>query len=181
MNLETERLILRNFRENDLEDFVEYRAAPQICIWQGISPLTRENAELYIEEQKQAEFGKSGERFQIAVELKSAGKIIGDILLKTGNGDVRQVECGISFSPENHGKGLAKEACLKIFDFLFLEKNVHRIFGLTDAENISCIALVESLNFRREGEFKKSFRDEMKSEWRDEVLYAMLAEDWKTV
>ena len=41
MNLETERLILRNFRENDLEDFVEYRAAPQVCIWQGISPITR--------------------------------------------------------------------------------------------------------------------------------------------
>jgi RimJ/RimL family protein N-acetyltransferase len=181
MNLETDRLILRNLRESDLDAFVAYRSDPKICEFQGVAPITRENAELYIEEQKNAEFGKAGERFQIAVELKSENKIIGDILLKQESGNARIVECGISFSSAYHGKGLAKEALVKIFSYLFEEKNVHRIFGITDVENASCIAMVENLNFRREAEFKQSFWDERKKHWRDEYLYAMLIDDWKLV
>ena len=177
MNLETERLILRNLRESDLEDFVEYRADPEVCKFQGVEPITREKAELYIEEQKDAEFGKTDARFQIAVELKSENKIIGDVCLITESSDARIVECGISFSSKYHGKGLAKEALLKLFSYLFEEKNVHRIFGITDVENANCIAMVENLNFRREAEFKQSFWDKRNNHWRDEYLYAMLKDD----
>ena len=38
---------------------------------------------------------------------------------------------------------------------------------------------MENLNFRREAEFKKSFRDAKMNEWRDEYLYAMLKGDWE--
>jgi len=180
MNLETERLIIRNLRESDLEDFFEYRSDPKVCELQGFEPITRENAKLFIEEQKDAEVGKAGERTQLAVELKSEKKVIGDIYLKLESGNARVVECGVSFSTEYQGKGLAKEALTKVFSYLFEEKNVHRIIGITDVENASCIAMIESLNFRREAEFKQSFWDEGKKEWRDEFLYAMLKKDWKT-
>ncbi len=179
MNLETERIIIRNFRTSDLDAFVEYRAAPEVCEFQGVEPIKRENAALYIEEQKDAEFGAAGERFQVAVELKTENKIIGDILLIPQSGNARIVEYGISFSSSYHGKGLAKEALVKIFSHLFEEKNVHRIFGITDVENAGCIAMVESLNFRREAEFKQSFWDEGKNAWRDEYLYALLKENWE--
>ena len=61
MNLETERLIIRNFRESDLEDFFEYRSDPKVCELQGFEPFTRENAKLFIEIKKTPNSAKAGE------------------------------------------------------------------------------------------------------------------------
>ncbi|CAN5732997.1 GNAT family protein [soil metagenome] len=179
MNLETERLIIRQIRESDLEDFFEYRSDPQVCEFQSYEPITRENAKGWIKVLKDGEFGKAGEWSQFGVELKEEKKLIGDIGLKPENQDVRVVEFGISFSTKYQGKGFAKEALIKVFSHLFAEKNIHRIVGIMDVENANMIGLMEKLNFRREAEFKESFWDEMKNSWRDEYLYAMLKEDWK--
>ena len=179
MNLETERLIIRTQQTSDVDDFFEYRSDPKVCEFQGYEPITREQAAQFIEESKDAEFGKAGEWIRLFVELKSEKKVIGDIGLKNDSSDVRVVEFGISFSTKYQGKGLAKEALIKVFSHLFNEKNIHRIVGIMDVENPNMIGLIESLNFRREAEFKESFWDEGKIEWRDEFLYAMLAKDWK--
>lgn len=181
MNLETERLILRKLKMSDLEEFVEYRSDPKVWKFQGVKPITLEKAKLYIEEQKDAEFGKAGERIQIAVELKSIKKIIGDVCLIPQSSDARVVECGISFSSEYHGQGLAKEVAIKLLNYLFKEKNIHRIIGITDVENANTIGLLENLHFRREAEFKQSLWDKRENCWRDEYLYAMLKDDWKFI
>lgn len=180
MNLETQRLIIRKLREGDLEDFFEFRSDPEVCEFQGYEPMTRENAVGFIGKLKDAEFGKPGEWIQLGVELKSENKIIGDVGLKPEAHDARIVEFGISFSTKYQKKGLAAEALIEIFNRLFAERGVHRIFGITDVENASCIKLLENLKFRREAEFKQSFWDAPKNEWRDEFLYAMLANDWKS-
>jgi RimJ/RimL family protein N-acetyltransferase len=180
MNLETNRLIIRNLRESDLEDFFAYRSDPRVCEFQGYEPMTRENAAGFIGKVKDAEFGKPGEWIQLGVELKSENKIIGDIGLRPEQNEPRIVEFGVSFSTRYQGKGYAREALTKIFDFLFNEAAIHRITGIVDAENPSVIRLLENLNFRREAEFKQSFWDAPKNEWRDEFLYAMLAVDWKS-
>jgi RimJ/RimL family protein N-acetyltransferase len=178
MNLETEHLILRTFCESDLDAFLEYRSDPKVREFQDFQPMTRGIAEQFIDEQKDAKFGRAGERIQIAVELKVENKIIGDIYLKPESANARIVECGISFSTNYQKKGLAKESLVKILDHLFEDKNIHRVFGIVDVENEACIRLIESLSFRREAEFKLSFWDQAKNEWRDEYLYAMLKQDW---
>ena len=180
MNLETERLFIRNFRESDVADFVEYRSNPEVCEFQGYEPFTEEMGRSYIESLKDETFGESGKWNQLAVQLKSEKKLIGDIGIKPEAGQPQTVECGISFSTKYQGKGLAKEALTKVFDYLFAEKNIHRIIGIVDVENTSAVRLLENMHFRREAEFKESFRDEGKNEWRDEFLYAMLKKDWKT-
>lgn len=180
MNLETPRLIIRNLRESDSEDFFEFRSDPEVCEFQGYEPMTRENAEAFIGKLKDAEFGEPGKWIQLGVELKGENKIIGDVGLKPEIADARIVEFGISFSTKYQKKGLAAEALTEIFSRLFGERGVHRIFGITDVENASCIRLLENLKFRREAEFKQSFWDAPKNEWRDEFLYAMLAGDWKS-
>ena len=179
MNLGTERLIIRRLRESDLEDFFEYRSDPKVCEFQGYEPITRENAGAWLAKLKGGEFGAPGEWVQLGVELKSVKKLIGDIGLKPEAYDARVVEFGISFSTEYQGKGLAKEALVKIFSHLFAEKAIHRVIAIMDVQNRNMIGLIENLKFRREGEFKQSFWDEGKSAWRDEYLYAMLAKEWE--
>ena len=181
MNLETERLIIRNFRSSDVADFVEYRSDPQVCRFQGYEPFTEEMGRGYIESLQDGTFGETGKWNQLAVELKSEKKLIGDIGIKPEAGHPGTVECGISFSTKYQGKGLAKEALIKVFDYLFAEKNIHRIIGIVDVKNTSAIQLLENMNFRREAEFKESFWDEGKNAWRDEFLYAMLEKDWNVI
>lgn len=179
MNLETERLIIRPFRESDTEDFFEYRSDPQVCRFHGVSPFTREKAEAIINSVKDGGFGESGETMRLAIELKSEKKVIGDFISKPENSDVRTVEIGTTFSAKYGKKGYALEATVKIITHLFEEKNIRRIIAVMDIENAAAISLVEKLKFRREAEFKESFWDEIKNNWRDEYFYAMLAKDWK--
>ncbi len=65
MNLETERLILRNLRESDLDDFHVYHCDPEICKFQSYDAFTIEDSKDFIEEQKDAEFGTPGEWAQV--------------------------------------------------------------------------------------------------------------------
>lgn len=180
MNLETERLIIRKMCVADLKDFYEYRSDPKVCEFQGYQPMTEEEAENFIATAKDGEFGPAGKWIQLAVELKSEKKMIGDIGLKPESYNPRIVEFGLSFSTLYQKKSFAKEALQEVLTHLFKEKNIHRVIAVTDIKNASCISLLERLNFRCESEFKQSFWDTRKKHWRNEFLYAMLEKDWKT-
>lgn len=178
ISLETQRLIIRQIRAADLRDFLEYRSDPLVCEFQGFGPMTEAQARRYINGIKDTEFGGAGEWIQLGVELKDEKKLIGDIGLKPERDDTRMVEFGLSFSTRYQKKGYAREALTGVFDLLFNRAGIHRIIGITDVDNANCIRLLENLHFRREAEFKQSFWDEGKNRWRDEFLYAMLAEEW---
>ena len=177
MRLQTNRLLLRNLKTGDLKDFLEYRSDPKVCAFQSYQPFNEEQAENYIENLKDGEFGEPGKWVQLGIELKSEKKLIGDIGLKPEIYDARIVEFGISLSNQYQKNGFAKEALTTVFDFLFNAAGVHRLTGIVDVENVGCIRLLKNLKFRREAAFTESFwNGEM---WRDEFLYAMLENDWK--
>jgi [ribosomal protein S5]-alanine N-acetyltransferase len=179
LHLETERLIIRPIQSGDLEDFLEYRSDPKVCEFQGFQTMSRERAAKFIKRVENAEFGIGGEWIQLGVELKSENKVIGDIGLKPEKDETRVVEFGVSFSTKYRKQGFAKEALAEVFDLLFDRVGIHRIIGITDVKNENCIKLLKSLSFRSEAAFKKSFWDQVKNEWRDEYLYAMLKQDWR--
>ena len=181
MNLETDRLILRNLRETDLNDLHAFRSNPEICKFQSFEAFTIEESKKFIEEQKDAKFGAAGEWMQVGIEWKENNKLIGDLALKPEKDEPRTVEIGVTLNFEYQGKGFAVEAFTKVFEYLFTETETHRIFGVLDTENVGSRRLMENLNFRREAEFKKSFWDAKMNEWRDECLYAMLKSDWKNL
>src|SRR5687767_4281830 len=110
MNLETDRLIIRKIRESDLDDFLEYRSDAEVCEFQGFLPMSRERAKKFIASAKDGEFGKAGEWVQLVVELKSEGKVIGDLGLKPEGYDARIAEFGMTFSAGYQKKGFAREA-----------------------------------------------------------------------
>ena len=178
MRLETERLILRNLKYDDLDDFHAYRSDPEICRFQDFEPFSIADSKSFIDSVKALEFGAPGEWFQLGVELKRNNRLVGDIALKPEKEEPRVVEIGATLSIEHRGKGIAIEAFTRVFEHLFSETETHRIFGILDTENTGSLRLTENLGFRREGEFKKSYWDKNLNEWRDEYLYALLKEDW---
>ena len=182
--IETERLLLRPFRESDASDVYEYLKSPQVNCFACMKLNTPEEA-------KAAVLKKSREtQYLFAIVLKESDKVIGEIeaLPETSTPD-RETALPDTFSPcwmlnrEYHGKGYAYEAALAFFDYLFTEKAARRIYAYTEDYNLPSQKLCEKLGMRREGEFKEfvSFIEDTDGNpiYENTVQYAILKKEWK--
>ncbi|HYY56181.1 MAG TPA: GNAT family N-acetyltransferase, partial [Pyrinomonadaceae bacterium] len=138
----SERLILRRFADSDLAPFLAYRNDPAVSIYQSWDEFSEREARDFIREQKSLETFPAGRWFQIAIELKETGALIGDCALKIEAQDARQAEIGFTLSREYQGKGYASEAVSLLLDYLFKDACLHRVTAITDCENISSVALL---------------------------------------
>lgn len=179
LQLETERLIIRNLQTTDLENFHFYRSNPEITKFQSFDVMTLNNAEKFIASQKDKSFGKPGEWVQYAIENKVTKEIIGDCAIKLDEDDIRIAEIGITLSYTEQKKGFAKETMNAILQFLFSREDFHRVVEIVDAENVNSIRLLENCGFKREGHFIANIF--FKGKWGSEYQYAMLRRDWDQI
>ncbi len=174
--LETTRLQLRHFMDSDLLAFMAYRNDPEVARYQSWVGINEPEARAFIQEQKETQPGVPGQGFQIAIELKETGVLIGDCYFTINERDNHQAEIGFTLSRAYQGQGFATEAVLCLLNYAFLTFNLHRIIAITDCENAASIALLERLGMRREGHFLQNIW--FKGKWGDEYLYAILKEEW---
>lgn len=177
--IESERLVLRKFKESDAETFFEYRTNPQIALYQGEVWVnyTYEQAVGFVKEQMNSEPGIPDAWFQIAIELKNTGSLIGDLAIHTLPQDRNQVEIGFTVSPSFQNKGFAVEAVNCLLRYIFNVLKKHRVIAITDVRNKSSIKLIEKIGMRKEGHFIKNAWN--KGEYTDEYLFALLKEEWQ--
>lgn len=175
--LETERLFLRQFNDSDLEAFLAYRNDPEVAIYQGWDiPYPREKAVKFIDHMKSAVPIQS-QWLQVALELKSAQQMIGDVAFFIKNNDERQAMIGYSLARPFWGQGYAFEAVTCLLAYLFDELELHRVSAECDVENVSSWRLLERLGFRREAHLVESIF--FKGAYGSEYQYAMLGREWK--
>ena len=177
INLETENLILRKFKESDAPAFLEYRTNPQVALYQSERWLsfTLEDAAEFVKEQSDFEPGLPDTWFQIAIELKETGNLIGDLAIHTLPQDINQVEIGYTLSPIYQKKGYGIEAVRCLLGYLFNMLNKHRVIAIIDVRNTPSIKLLEKVGMRKEGHFIKNAW--YKGEYTDEYSYALLKEE----
>lgn len=177
-NLETERLRLRRFKESDANVFFKYRTDPKVALYQGEGWENYKpgQAVLFVKEQMNFEPGIPGTWFQIAIELKDTGDLIGDCAIHTLE-DRNQAEIGYTLAMEYQNRGFAVEAVRCLLGYLFDVLNMHRVTAVTDVRNTGSIKLLEKIGMRREGHFLKNCW--YRGEYTDEYLYAMLKEEWR--
>lgn len=177
--LETSRLLMRSFHDLDLETFAGYRSDPQVACYQGWeAPYSLEQAREFIETMKNTQPGEPGKWYQLALELKSTGVMIGDVAFFVLGADPRQAEIGVTLATAHQGQGYAREAIQRLLEYLFGELNLHRVRANCDLENQSSSRLLERLGFRQEGIFIESLW--FKSRWSSELWYGMLQREWQS-
>ena len=121
VTLETERLILRPFRQEDLQDFYEYASVEgvgEMAGWRhhGSIEKSQEILDMFINDDK-----------TFAIVLKENGKVIGSLGVEkygmeealTEFNDYLGREIGYVLSKEHWGKGIMPEAASAIIDYLF--------------------------------------------------------------
>ena len=166
--LETERLILRRFREEDLRDLYEYLSDGEVVRFEPYRPMDMDGV--------RAELGRripSAE--MIAVESKSDCKLIGNLYL--GKRDCCALELGYVFNRRFWGRRYARESCAELILRAFSE-GAHRIYAECDPLNTASWRLLERLGFTREAHFRQNVffrRDESgRPVWKDTYVHGLL-------
>ncbi len=190
--IETPRLLIRPFRDSDLEPFLAYRNDPLVAEYQGWDvPYSRERALEFVAEMKTKQL-IPGEWLQLAVERRDSplsprergggsptqgGEgLIGDLALHLMKSDPRQVYLGYTFARAHWGHGYATEAVRRLLDHLFRDLSLHRVVAECDVLNSASYQLLERLGFRREAHFIENIQ--FKGRWSSEYHYAMLQKEW---
>ena len=165
---ETERLILRRYKKEDIQDLFEYLSDKEVVRYEPYKPQTFDETEKSLE-------WRIGTDEMIAVELKNSHKMIGNVYM--GKRDFEALEIGYVFNRNYWGYGYAAESCKALIEQAF-SNGVHRIYAECDPNNKSSWKLLETLGFQREAHFRKNvyfWKDETeKPIWKDTYVYAKL-------
>jgi RimJ/RimL family protein N-acetyltransferase len=172
--LETERLRIRRFRDDDLEAYFAIRNSPEVATFEG--EYTLERGRTLIESMQDKELGAPG-WFQFALEEKSSGELIGDMAFNFIELP-QTAEMGYSLTRSYWSKGLAFEATAKILELAFTKLELHRVMAYTAQANQRSQRLLERHRFRLEGQTLESYR--VNGIWIDEFQYALLDREWLT-
>ena len=172
--LETPRLILRRFRESDLEPFLTYRNQPEVARYQSWVHWSRDQGVEFIRDQQVVEPGDLGRWFQYAMEMRETGELVGDCGLCVKVAVPKTAEIGFSLAPEHQRKGLATEAVEAVVDQAVRELEVERIIAVAMRDNDRSAALLRRVGLRHGSPERVWF----KGQWNEELRFALPAAEW---
>lgn len=178
--LETERLILRDYQPEDLKGFSEMSSDSEFQKFYSEQDCTPEHWQMLINMFIAEASETPRTRYNLAISHKTNNRFIGAVGIRIEEShDERnhQASVGCSLRPDCQQQGLAAEAMLAIVDFGFNQLNVHRVFAETLSDNQAAVSLCHKLGFRKEAEFIE--HRYFKNRWWNTSIFAMLADEYK--
>lgn len=159
INIETERLILREILPTDVEGIFELDSNSTVHKYLGNKPITtKEKAEEIIQFIREQYKERSIGRF--ATIEKSTGDFVGWSGLKLNkdekeelNGKRNFYDIGYRFIPRFWGKGYATESSLAILDYGFKELDIKIICGAADVENVASNKILQKIGLKYINDF----------------------------
>jgi RimJ/RimL family protein N-acetyltransferase len=176
--LQTERLVLRPYEPSDLEALYEIHSDERGARWLYNEARTREQVEELLERKiAGASLRSEGEWLSAAAVLRSTGDLVCDVSLLWASETHKQGEIGFMTHPEQYGHGYATEAAGALLPYAFETLGLHRVVGRLEPRNVASARVLEKLGMRREAHLLEN--EWVKGEWQSELVYAMLASEWK--
>ncbi len=174
--IHTERLNIRPLAVVDAANVYAYRSLPAVYRYQNWLPNSAAEVAQFIARMNVSGYNLVDTWFQLGLVLRDNDRLIGDIGLHFLPPNNEQTEIGFTVSPEHQRRGYALEAVTAVMDHAFQQMNKHRIVAGVDPNNAASISILGKLGMRREGHFRKSVK--IRGIWEDDLLYAMLREEW---
>ena len=177
IELESERLIFRKFKQEDLPVISEFFGNAENMKYRMSEPKTEIETREYLNRIISGEDVKEG-NYTFAVDLKSENLLIG--------------YCGffnMPNAPEVHWflhntywrQGYGTEIGRTMLRFGFETLNLRRIIAGCNARNTGSYKIMEKIGMRREANFIKAQKGNsaLNYEWCDRLQYAILKEEWE--
>jgi RimJ/RimL family protein N-acetyltransferase len=173
--IETERLRVRHLVADDLAAMHAIESRPEVVRWLYWEPRTEAEVRQALDNRiaRARERPETGVTF--GVEVLATGVLVGHISLTVE--PHRQGEIGFIFHPDHQGRGYATEAAAAVLAIAFEAYGLHRVFGRLEARNVASARVLEKLGMRREAHLVEN--EWVKGEWQSELIYALLAREWR--
>lgn len=142
--LETERLLLRNTRLEDAKMMFDYRNNELCARYQRGQTKDLSGIQSLVERRSNDEIGEN-ENFMIAVENKTTGEMVGEIVVMPNDGCF---SIGYTFHYSHHRKGYAFEALSYLTDLLHQRYPEMEFISFTEPENTASMNLLKKLGYQ---------------------------------
>jgi len=151
--IKTDKLLLRQFVENDLENVFKGLSHPEIIKYYGVSFQTLEATKEQMTFFADLEKNETGIWWAVC---SADNKIFyGAGGLSSLNKEHKKAEIGFWLISEFWGNGIMKEAMPLICNYGFDNLELHRIEGFVESENKNCKNAMAKLDFQHEGTMKE--------------------------
>lgn len=149
MRLETERLVLRTWREDDVDAFWELHRHPDVLAYLPGPNDRAETAKLvdrFLDHWARHGFGL------FAVDDKSSGELVGftGLIAIEWEAPVKGVEIGWRFRRDVWGQGYATEAARRCLPLAFEQLGIDPLVAIAVPENVRSHRVMERLGFVRQ-------------------------------
>lgn len=182
MQLETERLILREWKDKDVDDLVEGLNDLHVTKWLAYVPYpyTRKDAEKWIKlcrERSKKRITRTSYHF--AIELKSEKKVIGGVSLDKIDKIQGTAAGGIWINARYQGKGYGSEAFGARIRFAFEKLKLRRLENGYLKGNPSSLKMQKKFGYKVEGMRRQAFKCIADGKIKDEYITGLLRKDWE--
>jgi [ribosomal protein S5]-alanine N-acetyltransferase len=169
--LETERLVLRCYRESDAPEVFFMRSDPDMLRYIFRPPAQSiDDALVHIRSVLQAQAQNDSLLWVICLKGEERG--IGNVCLWNMDKPNYRTEIGYVILPEHQGKGIIHEAATAALDYAFRVIGFHCVTANINPENDASIRVAERLGFVREAYFREHYYRNGK--FLDAAVYSLL-------
>lgn len=171
--IETERLILRGWQLEDLNDFYEYANDPNVGPMAGWEPHSSKEVSLNVLKS----FIENDDRW--AIVLKESGKVIGSVRIHPDENRGKYCAKYINYelSADYWGKGYMTEAVKHVIKYAFEEMNIDLLTAFFYPHNIRSKRIIEKCGFQYEVTLKQAGK-RYDGQIFDNVCYSILKSEY---
>ena len=174
--LETARLKLRLFKEQDVDDLYEYCSDKEVTRYMPFDTYnTKQEAEERIKYCLES-YGRMERPVLWAIEYKENGKLIGGIDFVKWNEESNSAEIGYILNKSYWNKGLMTEAVAEVIKFGFEKMVLNRIEIRCDERNVGSSRVMEKNGLKYEGTLRQE--KYLKGEYVSNKVYSILKEEY---
>lgn len=174
--LETERLILRPWAEDDFDVLEAIYSNEGVVRYLYAAPRAGDEVRELLERKMAGAAISGAGEWLSAAAAGDGGEVVADISLQWVSIEHQQGEIGFVTHPAHQGKGYATEAARAFLEFAFGPLGLHRVVGRIEADNLASARVLEKLGMRKEAHLVEN--EWVKGGWQSEVIYALLEREW---
>ena len=147
--IRTDRLLLRNIEQDDLDDVFKGLSHPDVIRYYGVRYDTLEAAQAQMDWFRDLEQNGTGQWFAICSADNQF--FFGACGLNEVKKEHRKAEIGFWLLPAFWQQGIITEALPLVCEFAYKHMNIHRIEALVESENQNSKKVLHQLGFKHEG------------------------------
>lgn len=176
MLLRSYRLLLREYREEDLAALHEFGSDPEVFRYQQFGPRDERQNREFLDRAIARSAEKPRVSYDLAVILKEGATLIGSCRISVADRANGQGTIGYDLHRGYWGRGLGTETAWLLVSYGFDSLKLHRVSARCDPENKASARILEKCGMHLDARLRETrfFRNA----WHDQLEYSILEQEW---